>query len=345
MTERDNPQNDTKDGRAPDGDEITRLLRAAGPRPGVPGDRTDRVRQAAHDRWRRVVRVRRLTLWLAWGAAPVAAAATIILLVGPDLSGWFRTGPSPPALAATLQRSEGPVTWAGREPPTIGEALRAGTALRTGAGGRVALRLRAGASVRADVETSLRLASDATLVLDRGAVYVDTRGPSGHGAGVEVRTPLGVVRSVGTQFQVRATEDAVLLSVREGTARLERDGSAHDALSGTEIRVREDGAVARRPVPPSGPEWDWVQTVAPGFDLEGRVLGEYLDWVGRETGRRVDYGDPSIATDASTVVLHGSIEGLRPDETLAVVLPTCGLGHRIRGDAWIVERAAPRAAP
>ncbi|MGH2651937.1 MAG: hypothetical protein ACRDHK_12100, partial [Actinomycetota bacterium] len=70
-----------------------------------------------------------------------------------------------------------------------------------------------------------------------------------------------------------------------------------------------------------------------------------LDWIGRETGLRIEYGDPTIASDASTIVLHGSIEGLRPDETLAAVLPTCGLGHSVEGGALILDRAFPGSGP
>jgi hypothetical protein len=261
------------------------------------------------------------------------------------LSRWIPVAPSLTAPGATLERTEGSVSWGDREPPVIGGGLRAGTILETGTDGRVAVRLRAGASVRVDIGTSLRIVSAETLLLNRGGVYVDTEGPSEAGASVTIRTPLGLVRDVGTQFQVRATAGAVLVSVREGIARFERNGSAHEAPSGIQISVQQDGSVTRQPVPSSGPEWDWVLSVAPDFELEGSLLGEYLDWVGRETGLRVEYGAPSISSDAMIVVLHGSIEGLRPDETLGAVLSTCSLSHRIRDDSLIVERVVPEAAP
>jgi hypothetical protein len=40
-------------------------------------------------------------------------------------------------------------------------------------------------------------------------------------------------------------------------------------------------------------------------------------------------------------VLHGSIEGLTPEQSLGVVLPGCGLAHRIDGGALRIEPAAP----
>jgi hypothetical protein len=40
-------------------------------------------------------------------------------------------------------------------------------------------------------------------------------------------------------------------------------------------------------------------------------------------------------------VLHGSIEGLTPEQSLGVVLPGCGLAHRVETGALQIE-SAPR---
>ena len=76
-----------------------------------------------------------------------------------------------------------------------------------------------------------------------------------------------------------------------------------------------------------------------------RTLAEYLDWITRETGWRVEYAEPAIARDASTIVLHGSITGLRPDQTPLAVLPTCGLRHRMTDGTLTIERQAGEAGP
>jgi hypothetical protein len=36
------------------------------------------------------------------------------------------------------------------------------------------------------------------------------------------------------------------------------------------------------------------------------------------------------------IVLHGSIDGLTPEEALGAVLPTCGLTFRLEGERLIV---------
>jgi ferric-dicitrate binding protein FerR (iron transport regulator) len=341
MSDQEDVQDNTKDRRAANGDTIARLLRMAGPRPNVPAERADRVHGAVLAHWQRAVSARRRTRWLAWSAVPLAAAAVWIVLIATGVWERILSTLPPSTPIATLERSDGPVHWLNRPSPSIGGILDGETTLETGAQGRVALRLSSGASIRLDVETRLRLVSAEDLFLLRGAVYVDTGAAPGAGTTVTVRTPLGTVRDVGTQFQLRASGDAIRLSVREGATTLEHGGIVHDTRAGTELILEEDGKVTSRPVLPFGPEWDWIQETVPYFDLEGRLLGEYLDWIARETGLRVEYGDPSISSDASIVVLHGSVEGLRPDETLGAVLPTCGLKHSVRGESLIVERAAP----
>jgi hypothetical protein len=151
-----------------------------------------------------------------------------------------------------------------------------------------------------------------------------------------------VVRDIGTRFEVRLREGGLLVSVREGLATFVHADRSFAAPAGTRLRVEADGDVATRPIPAQGPDWDWVMTIAPGFDIEGRMLGEYLDWVAGETGWRVEFDDTSIGRDAAAIILHGSVAGLRPDETPAAVLPTCGLRHRLAGGTLFIGR--PRGA-
>ncbi|MGH9748941.1 MAG: FecR domain-containing protein [Candidatus Polarisedimenticolia bacterium] len=334
-------------------DPVERLLRCAGPRPAVPAERMERACATVREHWRRTIAGSRRGRRLVWGAAAVTAAAASLLLVMRE--GLVRRTPlPPPAATAILERVEGAVRWEGAAPPSIGGPVPPGLVLDTAGGGRAAIRLAGGVALRVDAGTLLRLAWGGGLLLDRGGIYLDTGAavvpdasgaPDGPSGTVVIETPLGVVRDRGTQFQVRAAPDVVRVSVREGAAMMERDGVTHEAAPGTEIIVGPAAGVSRRPVPSTGPEWDWILEVAPPFDLEGSNLRDYLEWIVRETGVRVEYGDPSIGAGAAAVVLHGSIEGLRPDATLGAVLPTCGLTHRILGDVLMVERAAPGAAP
>ena len=321
-------------------DAIAALVRLAGPRPAAPQAAMARVRLAVHGEWlESIARERRRRAW-SRTMAPLAAAAAVAAAVAIVAGVRGRTAPGGVAVA-TVVRSSGSV--AGLDGAPLAPSIARGDGVRTGMSGRAALRLAGGAVVRLDTGTRVRIADAVTVDLDRGSVYVDTAGPPA--ARVEIRTALGRVRDVGTLFEVRLDPAGLRVSVREGKAILAHAAEEREAAAGTRLRLDPSGAVQAETVPLDGPEWGWVLAIAPPFELEGRTLRDYLDWLARETGWRLEYADPSIAPGASAIVLHGSVSGLRPDETPAVVLPTCGLRHRLDGDTLVLERSAPSGRP
>jgi ferric-dicitrate binding protein FerR (iron transport regulator) len=195
-----------------------------------------------------------------------------------------------------------------------------------------------GPSLRLDVGSRVRFTETAKLRLDAGAVYVDSQG----GAPVLVETPFAEVTERGTQFEVRVSSGGVRVRVREGAVELARpagpagDDRSWEAEAGAELTLSTDGHLSRGTVPAHDQAWAWVQEIAPSFQLEGRTLGDFLAWVGRETGWRVAWADPARAAAGMGVVLHGSVETLTPEQALAAVLPTCGLADRRDGDSVVV---------
>jgi len=315
-------------------EEIAKLLQLAGTRPAAPADAESRVRAAVLAHWRAGLAPRRgwqrwqRTLWI---TGALAAAAALVVFVGIRQTG---PGPSEGPRIATLTRVVGSMQGL-----TLGAPISAGMEIETGPADRAAILLSDGTALRIDHETRLRLLPGPAIELSRGAVYAET-GPHAKDSGaLEIRTSLGTVRDIGTRFEVRLRDAAMQVSVREGLARLERDGGTHEAGVGSQLIADIGGSVTAREVPVHGPQWDWILLVAPAFDIEGRTLGEFLDWAARENGWRVQFVDPAIAGRAVTTILHGSVQGLRPDEAPAAVLPTCGLRHRIEGDTMLIETA------
>jgi ferric-dicitrate binding protein FerR (iron transport regulator) len=151
-----------------------------------------------------------------------------------------------------------------------------------------------------------------------------------------VRTPLATARDIGTRFEVRLLDSGMRVRVRGGLVRLEHRGATYEATPGVELTATA-GILQRRVAALHGPEWDWTLRVSPPFALEGRTLGSFLQWVEREGGWRPRFADPALERSSSSIVLHGSVEGLTPEEALAVVLPTCGLRHRVDGDLIRIE--------
>jgi ferric-dicitrate binding protein FerR (iron transport regulator) len=168
-------------------------------------------------------------------------------------------------------------------------------------------------------------------VLESGGVYADSGQGRAQTTSIEVLTPLGSVRDIGTQFEVRVTDDSSRVRVREGAVEMEHPGGVEIARAGFEIEVDDAGNVRRGEVPIVGPDWEWAASIAPPFDLDGATLSEFLAWVSRETGLRVVYQDAAMATAAPGISLSGEVDGLSPREALAAVLPTCGMSHRVEG--------------
>jgi ferric-dicitrate binding protein FerR (iron transport regulator) len=332
---------ETGSARTPGGpdDAIGRLIERAGPRPAVPAERLARLEMAVHAHWRRTVRRdRRRGLMVVIGL-PLASAAAIAALVG--IGYWMHGGPlGAGAPAATVVRAEGRVLRLDGRGIEAGGLLEMGAGLRTGPDGRVAMRTLDGVAVRVDSNSEVRLLEGQVLELERGAVYADTEGSDRLHA-IEIRTRLGTITDVGTRFEVRLAAEGLRLDVRTGVASLTRGGQTSSASAGTRLRVDPGGVIETGEVPIDDSDWDWVQDIAPPFGLEGRNLGDYLDWLTHETGWRVSFADPSIAASARTIVLHGSASGLRPGDTLDAVLPACGLRYRLEHGSLVIDRAGP----
>jgi ferric-dicitrate binding protein FerR (iron transport regulator) len=332
---------------------VRRLLETAGPRPEIPEDDLREIAAAARSAWvakvgdRRPTPRRRFPVTLAAG---LAAA----LLVALGLAWWLAAGDrGAPAIVAEVEAVRGPVrvlvpTGEGGEgrPLAAGEGVPFGATVETGAGdspGRASFRLSGGAVVRLDAGTRLRLAALSLLDLERGGVYVDTGAGGRGGETLAVRTPWGTARDVGTRFAVRVAGDVpgLQVRVRGGAVVVERDGRSYLASAGEELVVHPDGRLERSAAPPFGPEWEWVMEAAPGFEVEGRRLGEFLDWVAGETGWRIAFADEELAATVDEIVLHGSIGGLRPDEAPFVILPGAGLSGSLEEGTLLIRRRGP----
>jgi ferric-dicitrate binding protein FerR (iron transport regulator) len=313
---------------------LERSLRDAGPRTALPEEDLASIRETAREEWQRRY-VRRPSRKTARRWIPLAAAAVITLAVGIV---WRARTKEPARVAApivaTVERAAEAAPW------KVGSALPAEAEIETDRSGRLALRMAGGASARLDAGTQVRLASSTLIELTRGAVYVDTRG----GDPVSVRASAGLCQPSGTQFEVRVQDDATLLKVREGTVRFERGPETVHAAAGEHLAVREDGGLVRRSIPPFGPEWEWVLAAAPMPDIEGMKVRRFLDWIGRETGWRVEFADRDVSTLADSVDLHGSISHLTPAEAVGVVLSSAGLEYRV-SDGTLVVAVSRKGRP
>lgn len=326
-----------------DDSDIARVLRATGKRSDPPEDVTRSVYAAVHAEWRATVtpareRPRVQRVWLA--AAASIAVAAIALFIGRSMI----LAPEA-ALVASVSRAVGAVemregdsgSW---ENVANNGALHVGEAIHTGRDGRLTLALRDGVSLRLDHDTSIALVSPDRIDVSAGAVYVDSGVPTLSAGRLQVGTPSGVIRHIGTQYEARIVNGGTRVRVREGRVDVTPvHGSARTLQVGEQILVSSTGIEDRNRVEPSSDDWDWASNVAPDFDIDGRPVHEFLAWAGRETGLKVVFASPESAAEAKRAVLSGSVAGLGPDEALAAVMPTTSLRSTEKNGELLIEMA------
>lgn len=313
--------------RPEEADRIEQLLRRAPARERPSAVDEQAIREALRAEWLAEMRRRR---WrrAGWGGAGIAAVLALAVIAVP------RPPPAPDAAAVGARlarieafsgririRHDGPDGAVTAEP---GTALRAGQEVVTADDGGLALLWRDGSSVRIDQRTKLRLTPAGAVDLVGGRVYVDAGTAAADAEAPVVLTPAGPVRHVGTQYMAAVAAGATRISVRAGVVALTADGVQHTASGGQQLSVSPGGQSDLGPIPVYGADWLWAEALAAPFAADGRSVAEFLDWVGRETGHRVEFDSAAAEERARTSQLHGAI-ALEPLRALEPVLQTANL--------------------
>jgi ferric-dicitrate binding protein FerR (iron transport regulator) len=308
----------------------------------IAAERAARVRTAVYGAWSdeclapRVKTRRRLTV-----AVLFAAAASLVIAAA--MWSPIRT-PAPGAVARIDQVTE--QATGSRAPFVAGDAVRSGSTVTTSAF-TLAMTLTTGVHLRLDASSTARVESATDIVLERGAVYVDSAGVHAtkpDAFPITIRTPTGaVVRDVGTRFEVRLTSAGMRIRVRDGEVRVTYgNGAEARAGAGQELFLEPDGSngsISHSLSAATRSEWAWAERAAPPFSVERSTLGAFLDWVSREGAWTVTFADSGSATALRATVLYGRsdlLKGLTPAEALDVILPTCGLRHYIDASGRVV---------
>jgi hypothetical protein len=319
--------------------DIARLLRNVGARRQPAPKATAEVRAAVEAEWRSTVSAcqqrRRFTGWAA--AAGMAVAAVGAWMARPLYL-------PEPLTVATIARVVGDVqveSSRGQWSHVVtGDTVRAGAAVRTGADGRAALDLPSGVHVRLDTGTELAFNDLEDASMSKGAVYVDS-GKDAAPGGVRfvLDTPAGDVRHLGTQYEARLGDGGLRVGIREGRVEIRGTGAPVVGSAGEVVALR-NGQVSRSALAPNASSWNWVTDVTPPFSIEGRTVDEFLNWAGRETGRRVVYSSADVEQLAKSVTLNGTVEGLPPQQAVAAVLATTSLETIVADGSIEVGRAS-----
>jgi ferric-dicitrate binding protein FerR (iron transport regulator) len=302
---------------------LERLFAHAKPRPMPPAADTEEIRRAVYAEWDAVTGRR---VWLRRAGALAATAAAFALVF------WAVVGVDPPQslpMLASVERVQGVIGM------RLGDELPTGAVVATGSG-QLGLRLASGGSLRLGPQTRLQLTGASSAELTAGVVYFDSE--NGRSAqSLAITTALGTVRDVGTQFMVRVEPELLEVGVRQGRVALTRDADQSDAAAGDKLVVAAAAAGIRRDsIATFGDEWAWVERVAPPFDIDGRVLNDFLGWFERQTGRTVVFADPAAERVARATILNGSID-LEPLPKLAAVLALTDLTYSLEGERVVIS--------
>ena len=298
-----------------------KILRSNLQVPALSAEALARIRRATEAEWRAQVGGPPRRVWI-----PRAAAAAIALLV---LAGVWQVWVHGAGFAdreplAQLRRTEGSgivqlhALW--RD-----EAIRVGNDLRAGgdfeAHGGSLLALRGGGNVRVAANSKFEVLSANAVRLDRGEMYVDIpRGAHANASFVAITTA-GEFRHLGTQFAIAVIDGATRLRVREGQVQWRAADGDSTLQAGTEVLIDRDRNVTRRVIDSSGPHWSWTETMAPEIDIENRPLAEFLEWVARETGRRLVIDDEARVTRWRRFARMAACAGCRRCRRLAPSWP------------------------
>ena len=313
-------------------DPLSKLIRAAGRREPVPAEARARVLAAVRSEWKGTVRRRNVRRWSVWLSSTVAAGVMAGLLLT-----YFRGVPEAPGVAAVAFVEGRP--FSGQTALNIGAKIQPGSVVSTSAQDRVSLTLSGGQSLRLDRSSRVKFISAEQMVLEAGAIYADSNVTPGiPKTSLEIRTDAGVVRNLGTQFEVREQADGVRIRVREGTVSLEQKSGKTQAGVGEQLSAANlDAPPVRSTVPPDHPDWQWASTCAPAFELDGATLPEFLKWAAREQGLKVEFASAATREAISGVKLHGNMQGMTPQEALDSVLPASGLSYHVHAGVLTVS--------
>ena len=278
-------------------DRIGELIARAGERHAPPVATRQSVWTAVERQWTGVVAQRRLrkTRRRLLAAAIVTAAAGTLLYIG------VQRAPGSNEIAATFIASQGSVAIHGAD---SGTPVVSGDDIRVGGASDVTFE-------RADL-----------LRVTRGRVYIDGGMQAEHSHWVDVQTPLGLVRHLGTQFEVNVAQGEVTVRVRDGLVSMTSSNATTTLRASDQLVVTASGEMQRSSVPAYGELWAWTTDLSPDFPIEGRTFDEFLRWFAHETGRRLEFDSTATEAAARATRLSGNISGLKPVEALRALEAT-----------------------
>jgi len=319
------------------------LLGNASPRKTPPAADKAQIRAAVHAEWQGLVQRRSQRRHF----TSMALAASVLLAVFVGL-GLLRDpqGSFAAQQVATIGQQFGPVIIRTQD-EVASEAvasIKGSDIVETRSDAGLELGWHDGGSLRLDENTIVVFEAVDQIYLQKGRIYFDSvdsplssRVAQPGLVKLRIRTDSGVVSHIGTQYMISADEDGLTISVREGEVSYDEMKSL--AKAGEKLEVSVDGSLEIEETDVYGDEWQWIEKTAPAVKLGGRPVAEALVWVGRETGRSIEYVTPAAKAIASEFNLVGFYVEMKfnPARALFLVAEMADLNVQVDGGKIVVR--------
>ena len=319
-----NDNNESSTRNALNDSDIEKLLKAVGRRNEPPAELTEEIRGNVRAVWKTEVQQQRRFLKL----RPYAVAASILFLVSASFVTFNLLQQTEPASGfATISDIHGNLeaqaedgTW---QSPTS-KSISQSTHFRTG-DQYAAIDIDNGLNIRIDTNTEFELTSADVLNILTGRIYIDSPGSES----ILITTPFGEARDIGTQFQVNVQKSDWDIQVRDGQVAVSPKELTSMTINAGEVisidypeSENQSPQIEQTQVTRYDASWHWTQHVRPAFSIDNIRLSRYLTWLEREVGKSIRYESDIVRRESNQTILRGSIDGLRPEDSLSVVLST-----------------------
>tara|TARA_R100000687_G_scaffold75853_1_gene67519 strand:+ start:2003 stop:2983 length:981 start_codon:yes stop_codon:yes gene_type:complete len=191
----------------------------------------------------------------------------------------------------------------------IGEsqALDSGSQIRVTNNAYAELTRRDGTIVRLDSGVLLDIVDSNTVNLRKGRIYIDAE----HGGSLTVTTSHGLVKDIGTIFEVSVNEEELVATVRDGEIYIKTESvsllsSAQDEWGESTTFIPGKPPVSRK-IKRSSEYWGWLSSTYAPIDIEDKSLDQVLRRVSRELGVKLVYANPAAEVSAKASILHGKL--------------------------------------
>mgnify|MGYP000882669680 CR=1 FL=1 len=128
------------------------------------------------------------------------------------------------------------------------------------------------------------------------------------------------------------------VSVRDGLVLINPiDLEKQEIQKDNQYTQSSDGKIQLKAINAFDENWLWTQKIVANFDIQGKSMLEYLDWVSIETGYALNYKNYNIQKRAKTVMLSGSINGIMPIDSLDVIFPSTKFSYEINNNEIYID--------